>query len=100
VSVWLRRCPASLAHIQDNLRRLRLYRIHDRLEAVLEKAAKNNVSYTDFLDEILSQEVASTLEKNVVLGTGLAKFPYDKPPRFLRLRLSTFDRQEADQGTC
>ena len=49
----------SLSHIQDNLRHLRLYRIHERLETVLEEAAKNNVSYTDFLDEILSQEVAS-----------------------------------------
>lgn len=42
------------------------------------KAAKNNVSYTDFLDEILSQEVASKQEKNIALRTALAKFPYVK----------------------
>lgn len=74
----------SLDHIQDNLRHLRLYRIHDRLEAALEEAAKNNVSYTDFLDEILSQEVASKQEKNIALRTALAKFPYVKT-------LETFD---------
>jgi DNA replication protein DnaC len=74
----------SLSHIQDNLRHLRLYRIHDRLEAALEEAAKNNVSYTDFLDEILSQEVASKQEKNIALRTALAKFPYVKT-------LETFD---------
>jgi DNA replication protein DnaC len=68
----------SLSHIQDNLRHLRLYRIHERLETALEEAAKNSVSYTDFLDEILSQEVASKQEKNISLRTALAKFPYVK----------------------
>jgi hypothetical protein len=38
----------------------------ERLETALEEAAKNSVSYTDFLDEILSQEVAS---KQVSMGT-------------------------------
>lgn len=66
----------SLAHVQDNLRHLRLYRIQDRFETALEEAAKNNISYTDFLDEILSQEVASKQEKNIALRTALTKFPY------------------------
>jgi DNA replication protein DnaC len=74
----------SLSHIQDNLRHLRLYRIQERLESALEEAAKNSVSYTDFLDGILSQEVASKQEKNIVLRTALAKFPYVKT-------LETFD---------
>jgi DNA replication protein DnaC len=74
----------SLSHIQENLRNLRLYRIQERLETALEEAAKNNVSYTDFLDEILSQEVASKQEKNIALRTALAKFPYVKT-------LETFD---------
>jgi DNA replication protein DnaC len=74
----------SLTHIQDNLRHLRLYRIQERLETVLEEAAKNNVSYTDFLDGLLAQEVASKQEKNITLRTTLAKFPYVKT-------LETFD---------
>ena len=74
----------SLSHIQDNLRHLRLYRIQERLETALEEAAKNNVSYTDFLDEILSQEVASKQEKNISVRTTMAKFPYVKT-------LETFD---------
>lgn len=68
----------SLAHIQDNLRHLRLYRIHEQLETALEEAAKNSVSYTDFLDQILSQEVASKQEKYIAVRTSLAKFPYVK----------------------
>jgi len=47
-------------------------------QRTLEEAAKNNVSYTDLLDEILSQEVASKQEKNIALRTSLAKFPYVK----------------------
>ena len=68
----------SLAHIQDNLQHLRLYRISERLETALEETAKNNGSYADFLDEILAQEVSSKQEKNGVLRTALAKFPYVK----------------------
>ncbi|MFZ2053176.1 MAG: ATP-binding protein [Candidatus Aminicenantales bacterium] len=68
----------SLSRIQDNLHHLRLYKIHDRLETALEEAAKNNVSYTDFLDDLLSQEVASKQEKNIALRTAIAKFPYVK----------------------
>ena len=74
----------SLSNIQDNLRHLRLYRIQERLETALEEAAKSNVSYTDFLDEILSQEVASKQEKYIAVRTSLAKFPYVKT-------LETFD---------
>ena len=66
----------SLARIQDNLRHLRLYKIHDRLESALEEAAKNSQSYTDFLDQILAQEVASKQEKYIAVRTSLAKFPY------------------------
>jgi len=68
----------SLSHIQYNLRHFRLYRIQERLETALEEAAKNSVSYTDFLDEILSQEVASKQEKYIAVRTSLAKFPYVK----------------------
>jgi hypothetical protein len=49
----LTRTPSALLPL------LRLYRIQERLETALEEAAKSNISYTDFLDEILSQEVAS-----------------------------------------
>ena len=68
----------SFAQIQDNLKHLRLYRIQERLENALEEASKSNLSYSDFLDQLLSQEVASKQEKHIAVRTSLAKFPYVK----------------------
>jgi DNA replication protein DnaC len=68
----------SLARIQENLKHLRLYRIHDQLEACLEEAAKENTSYPDFLDQLLAREVASKQEKYVAVRTSMAKFPFVK----------------------
>jgi DNA replication protein DnaC len=68
----------SFAQIQDNLKHLRLFRIQDRLESALEEASKSNISYSDFLDQLLSQEVASKQEKYIAVRTSLAKFPYVK----------------------
>ena len=68
----------SLSRIQDNLKHLRLYRIHDQIESSLEEAARGNFSYTDFLDQLLAQEVASKQEKNISVRTSMAKFPFVK----------------------
>jgi DNA replication protein DnaC len=68
----------SLERIQENLKHLRLYRIHDELEACLEEAAKENMSYPDFLDQLLAREVATKQERNVAVRTSMAKFPFVK----------------------
>jgi len=68
----------SLAQIQDNLKHLRLNRIQERLETALEEASKSSLSYSDFLDQLLSQGVASKQEKYIAVRTSLAKFPYVK----------------------
>ncbi|HOI74683.1 MAG TPA: IS21-like element helper ATPase IstB [Syntrophales bacterium] len=67
-----------LARIQENLRHLRLHRIQNLLENSLEEASRNNLSYTDFLDQMLSQEVAAKMEKNVSMRTTMARFPFVK----------------------
>lgn len=66
------------ARIQENLKHLRLYRIHGLLESALEEASKNNLSYSDFLDQLLTQEVRAKTEKNIAMRTSLAKFPFVK----------------------
>jgi DNA replication protein DnaC len=67
-----------LARIQENLKHLRLYRIHGLLDSALEEAAKNNLSYSDFLDQLLTQEIRAKTEKNIAMRTSLAKFPFVK----------------------
>jgi len=64
--------------IQENLRHLKLYKIHGLLESLLDEASKSNLSYSDFLDQLLTQEIAAKREKNIAMRTTLAKFPFVK----------------------
>lgn len=68
----------QLERIQENLQRLRLFKSRDRLEALLQEASKKELSYADFLDAVLSEEVQSKTEKNITMRTSLARFPFIK----------------------
>ena len=69
---------AQIERMQEHLRHLRLHRIGSLLESSLEEAAKHSLSYSDFLDGLLTQEVASKTEKNVAMRTAMARFPFVK----------------------
>lgn len=69
---------AQITRIQENLKVLKLYKTHELVENSLEEAAKNNQPYSDFLDQLLKQEVAAKKEKNIAMRTSLAKFPFIK----------------------
>lgn len=64
--------------IQENLRRLKLYRMAEILETRLEEAARDNRPYGDFLDEMLGEEVSAKREKNLSMRTTMARFPFVK----------------------
>lgn len=68
----------QLQRIQGNLKKLKLNRTDQRLESLLQEASKNEISYTDFLDRLLEEEIALKFEKQLSLNTSLAKFPYIK----------------------
>lgn len=51
--------PAQLDRLRDQLTRLRLLKSRERLDALLQEAAAKDLSYADFLDQVLSEEVAS-----------------------------------------
>jgi DNA replication protein DnaC len=69
---------AQLARIQDNLKTLKLYRTYELLDTRLEQASKDNLAYSDFLDNMLSEEVAAKKEKNIAMRTSMARFPFVK----------------------
>lgn len=69
---------AQLSRIQENLKHLKLYKMHSIFESSLEEAAKGNISYSEFLDQLLSQEVSSKKEKNISMRTSMARFPFVK----------------------
>lgn len=75
---------AQLERLQEHLQRLRLFKNRDRLEALLQEATAKELSYADFLDQVLTEEVASKTAKHVTMRTQLARFPFIK-------RLDAFD---------
>lgn len=70
--------PAQLERLGEHLHRLRLFKSQERLEALLQEAATRELSYADFLDQILGEEVAAKTAKNVTMRTNLARFPFVK----------------------
>jgi DNA replication protein DnaC len=70
--------PAQLERLREQLTRLRLLKSRERLEALLQEAAAKELSYADFLDEVLGEEVASKTAKNITMRTNLARFPFVK----------------------
>lgn len=68
----------QLERIQENLQRLRLFKSRERLEALLQDAGQKDLTYADFLDGVLSEEVEAKTEKNIAMRTRLARFPFIK----------------------
>ena len=80
--------PTQLERLREQLTRLRLLKSRERLDALLQEAAAKDLSYADFLDQVLSEEVAAKAEKNITMRTSLARFPFVKSPPWIRSRFS------------
>ncbi|MBI3041799.1 MAG: ATP-binding protein [Betaproteobacteria bacterium] len=76
--------PAQLERLGDHMTRLRLFKSRERLEALLQEAASREASYSDFLEQVLTEEVSAKTTKNIAMRTAMARFPFVKP-------LETFD---------
>jgi DNA replication protein DnaC len=69
---------AQLERIHEHLQRLRLFKSRERLEAVLQEASTQELSYADFLDQVLTEEVTAKTAKHITMRTSLARFPFVK----------------------
>jgi DNA replication protein DnaC len=76
--------PAQLDRLGDHLRKLRLTKSGERLEAMLQEAAAREWPYAEFLEQVLGEEVAAKTSRNIAMRTAMARFPFVKP-------LETFD---------
>jgi DNA replication protein DnaC len=76
--------PAQLERLAEHLRKLRLLKSGERLEAMLQQAAVSEWPYAEFLEQVLGEEVAAKTSKNIAMRTSMARFPFVKP-------LETFD---------
>ena len=70
--------------LQEQLLKLRLMQSVERLPSLLEDAAKRELSYSDFLEELLTAELTGKQDRNTTMRIRMAHFPFEKA-------LETFD---------
>jgi DNA replication protein DnaC len=58
---------------------LRLYQVEHELSTLLEQAAKQDRSYSDFLEDLLSREIQAKSAKHLTMRLAMARFPFQKP---------------------
>jgi DNA replication protein DnaC len=77
----------QLERLSTHCQRLRLHRVAAELSAVLEQAAKKDVSYADFLDDVLAREVEAKQEKHQAMRVMMARFPFLEDARGFRVEI-------------
>lgn len=92
----------QMERLSDHLGRLKLFKSRERLEALLQEATTKELSYSDFLDRMLGEEVASKADKAVALRTQLARFPYVKTLEAFDFKYqpSVDEKQIRELATC
>ncbi len=68
----------QLDRLRAACQRLRLHQVETDLPTLLEQAAKREVSYADFLDEVLTREVGAKTQKHLAMRVAMARFPFQK----------------------
>jgi DNA replication protein DnaC len=63
------------ARIAEGLRRLHLGSLEERLDALLSDAARREMTFLDFLDTLITEELSSKQRKRVTMGISIAHFP-------------------------
>ncbi len=71
--------PGQMERLGEHLTKLRLLKSRERLEAMLQKAAAEEMAYADFLEQVLAEEVDAKTIRNIAMRTAMARFPYVKP---------------------
>ena len=80
--------PAQIERLGEHLRKLRLLKSGERLEALLQHAAAQELPYAEFLEQVLGEEVAAKASKNIAMRTAMARLPCthsargQRPPRY------------------
>jgi len=68
----------QIERIQEQMQRLRLIRLVEELPSLLQEASKKDLAYSDFLEEVLSREIAAKHERHTAMKTAMARFPFQK----------------------
>ena len=68
----------QVERLQEQMRGLKLPRTADELPTLLQRASKKELTYTDFLEEILRGELEARRERVTAMKTTMARFPFHK----------------------
>ena len=68
----------QLERLREHCHRLRLYQVEQELSTRLEQAAKQELSYAEFLDQLLAGEIDSKTYKHHQMRIAMARFPFQK----------------------
>jgi DNA replication protein DnaC len=68
----------QLGRLSQACQRLRLHRVDTDLCTLLEQAAKRELGYADFLNEVLGLELAAKQSKHLTMRISMARFPFQK----------------------
>ena len=92
----------QMERIGEHLQKLKLFKIHERLEAMLQMATQKELAYSDFLGQLLAEEVTAKTDKAVVLRTKMARFPFVKSLETFDLEYqpSLDEKQIRELSTC
>jgi DNA replication protein DnaC len=68
----------QIERVQEQMRRLKLVRTAEELPLLLQEASKHEQSYSDFLEELVSRELAAKHDRLTTMKTTMARFPFHK----------------------
>ncbi|BDU75485.1 IS21-like element helper ATPase IstB [Mesoterricola sediminis] len=67
-----------LERLERHLTRLKLVSTRERLDTLLDRGAQNEMSFLDFLDLVIREEIESKDQKRARMRIQMAKFPLDR----------------------
>ena len=68
----------AIERLQEQMKNLKLWRTAEELPLLLQEASQNELSYSDFLQELVTREVGARHERNTAMKTSMARFPFQK----------------------
>lgn len=68
----------ALERLQEQMKSLKLTRTAEELSLLVQEASKREMSYSDFLQEVISRELAAKHERHTAMKTTMARFPFHK----------------------
>jgi len=92
----------QMDRISSHFRRLKLSKAEERVEALLQEATEKELTYSDFLDRLLSEEVAAKTDKAIQMRTKMARLPYLKSLESFDFKYqpSIDEKQIRELATC